>query len=132
MMYNTKTLLLGAALAIAALTAPTPQVPVNQPASFAVPRVRQTGYVRDGSRAMVQAYRKFGWQMSTPGAASNDNASTETGTSEIDIGVGLSSFVEAIAPASASSAPSTADQDSKGEVAATPAHDGAEYLSQVW
>jgi len=129
MMHSTHTILLSAVLAITALAAPTPHVPVNK--HFAVPRVRQTGYVRDGSRAMTQAFRKFGWQMSTPVASSNDNANTDAETSGIDIGSGLATLVKAVTPVSASSVPSTADQDSQGEVAATPADNGAEYLSQV-
>lgn len=130
-----QTLIFFAILASVALAAPTPRQSSGTHSSFTIPRTRNTGYVRDGSKAMSRAFRKFGWQMSIPIESSSSitwmNSSDSASSTEADDG--FANFVK-VASATASSASSTttaSGSEESGEVAATPADDGAEYLSKV-
>ena len=133
-MHNMQGLFVFAILAIVALAAAMPArsiAPHNK--SFTVPRVRKTGYVRDPSRAMNRAYRKYGWKMSVP-VSNHAGGGAETASGD-ETSVDFINFVKSAtadsASSSASSTSATGQGDDTGEVAATPADNGAEYLSKV-
>ena len=137
-MHSTQALFLFAFLAVMALAAPTMsnrKIGTHNK-SYSIPRVRKTGYVRDPSRAMSRAYRKFGWQMSAPVNSSDGRVAwTDDSESAVDTNNGVVSFVKTAATSEAASTTSSAaaagTSDDSGEVKATPADNGAEYLSEV-
>lgn len=136
-MHSMHTFILLAVLATLALAAPMPKRSFGGArSSFAVPRVRKTGYVRDPSRAMSRAYRKFGWEMSIPVSDDSDSVSwTSSAEDALDTESLVYNVVKAAAAtstsASTASTTSAASSEESGEVVATPAQNGAEYLSQV-
>ncbi|KAL1303538.1 hypothetical protein AAFC00_006911 [Neodothiora populina] len=101
---------------------------------------------------MRRAYRKFGWQMSAPsstsrGASSGANPGSVASWEKTPVSgshshsyfgndwtSALANFVRAVTPSASPTSTSTStasDSKESGEVAATPADDGAEYLSKV-
>lgn len=165
-MHRIISLSMVAILAMVALAAPTAKQatkPSLSKRSFTIPRIRRTGYLRNPSEAMGRAYRKFGWEMTTPDgtpwAAISKTPTSEAGddlssvSSETSDSSSSSSSVSDSSSGSVSSpknyasarvkvasasttyaaagSASTGDSNSTGEVVATPADNGAEYLSPV-
>lgn len=136
-MHNLHAFVLVAILATLALAAPMPERASGNASSFAVPRVRNSEYVRDPAKAMNRAYRKFGWQMGVPVISGNGVEWTNSSDTPLGEAEGaITSFVRALAAsttssASTASATAVALSDESGKVTATPAQSGAEYLSQV-
>ena len=164
-MHRIISLFMVAILAMVALAAPTAKQVTKQSLSkrsFTIPRIRKTGYLRNPSEAMGRAYRKFGWEMTTPDGtpwaaisktptseAGDDlsSVSSETSGSSSSSSVSDSSSGSVSSPknyasarvkvasasttSAAAGSASTGDSNSTGEVVATPADNGAEYLSPV-
>ncbi|TIA48254.1 hypothetical protein D6C77_09976 [Aureobasidium pullulans] len=150
-----------ATVALAAPTAKQATAQTLSKRSFTIPRIRKTGYVRKPSEAMGRAYRKFGWSRTTPDGSpwiavsktptttsyDADTSSSDT-TSDVSdesytapkthASAKVKTFLAATlswgvsAPATSSAAPAAEEEDDEtGEVIATPADNGAEYLSPV-
>lgn len=135
-MLNLQALLLCAVLATLALAAPMPSRSFDLLTSFKVPRTRNTGYVRDPAKAMSRAYRKFGWNMPVPvsiipSSSPSSVAWANSSDSESEVPSYVKAASQTVSSSSSSSTSTAAAGDDSGEVTATPADNGAEYLSKV-
>lgn len=146
-MQHHYTLFLFAILATIALAAPTKRsfglsVGFTMNNSFKVSRTRNTEYVRSPSKALTRAYRKFGWEMPSSlsdlisdfeglvtGTSATASTSVSSSSTTVDLSGAKYASSSVVASASASATASTSNET--GEVTATPADEGAEYLSEV-